>query len=449
MILIDRSRVLSFQACPRRRYLEYHHLGTGIQRKAKSLPLVFGSAFHEGSEQMLKGDIEGAVLRSQLFLSNVFEERGVSFDREEPRDVNVAWQFGMEEQGAMAEALLRGFWAYEGEALLRDFEILEVEREGRALLKEGVKYTLIHSEPATETQKAMEIEAVDYYQQTGSGPELVLMFRPDALIRERSTGDLYVISWKTCSTFGVKTTREAMVDMQSCSEVWGREQGDAVEAANAEQWGKRMKIEGVLYKFVCKGQRRKDNWDGLYKQSTHLIYGWRKLGRAADETDWSWSYEFPNEEDPNKMSRLGKGWQKVPIWREYPGGVKAWIGALAANEIFPRHTSALEAAFPGALPISRRPDEIERWKRQIIQQELTVAAKVEAVHIAMQTGDQLCIDSTLDANFPQHTRSCEEYSGCSMHDVCWVPTIGADPIGSGLYQIRTSTNHPEHGGDNE
>ena len=206
MILIDRSRILSYQACPRRRYLEYHFAGTGIQRKAKSLPLVFGSAFHEGSELMLKGNIEGAVLRAQLFLSNVFEERAVGFDREEPSDVSIAWQYGMEEQGALAEALLRGFWAYEGETFLEGFEVLEVEKEGRAELTRAFVQFEKHNEP------------------------MVLMFRPDALVRERSTGDLYVISWKTCSTFGPSTTRQARVDMQSLSEVWGRETQEELHA---------------------------------------------------------------------------------------------------------------------------------------------------------------------------------------------------------------------------
>ena len=60
-ILIDRSRILDFQACPRRRYLSYHYLGTGIQRKAKALPLVFGSAFHEA----IGGDAEGRISRER------------------------------------------------------------------------------------------------------------------------------------------------------------------------------------------------------------------------------------------------------------------------------------------------------------------------------------------------------------------------------------------------
>ena len=44
----DRSRIIAHQRCPRERYLAYHLNGVGIQRIRKSLPLQFGSAFHEG-----------------------------------------------------------------------------------------------------------------------------------------------------------------------------------------------------------------------------------------------------------------------------------------------------------------------------------------------------------------------------------------------------------------
>ncbi len=414
--LIDRSRVLDYQACPRRRYLAYHLHGTGIQRIAKALPLVYGSAFHEGCELMLKGDVEGAVLRARLYLSNVFEEKGVAFEGEIPKDADAAWQYGAEEQAAMAEAMLRGFWAYEGEWLLRDFDVLEVEQEGRAELSK----------------------------------DMALMFRPDALVREKSTGDLYEISWKTCATFQQKTIKQAMVDMQSCSEVWGRENDPSAEKVG--------KIEGVLYKFASKGTRRKDNWDGLYKQGTHLIYGWMK--REGTDVDWSWSYEWSdpgeiNIKTGNPVShKLGKGWKKVPIWREYEGGISAWIAALAANEIHPRDGKALEEAFPNALPVSRRVDEIESWKRSTIAQEERVRHDLGIIemiedNIATNGESPMEREVMLDELFPRHTNRCHDYSGCSMFDVCWTPSVSADPVASGLYKIRTETNHPEGKGGDE
>src|SRR5215472_9078274 len=161
-IEIDRSRIIEFQKCPRARYLAYHHLGTGLQRTRKSLPLQFGSAFHEGAEHLLQGNVEEAVLRAFLFLEQALNG-GTSFDGEEPKNVEDAMRYGREEQMALVEALLRGWHLYEGKEFLEQFEVISVEEEGRAELTEG----------------------------------LTLMFRPDAVVRERATGDCFVISWKT------------------------------------------------------------------------------------------------------------------------------------------------------------------------------------------------------------------------------------------------------------
>lgn len=428
MIQVDRSRVLSYQSCPRKRFLEYHFHGTGIQRVAKSLPLIFGSAFHAGTELLLTGNVEGAVLRSQLFLSNAFEEKGIGFDGETPANVEESMKYGMEEQGALAEALLRGFWAFEGEQFLKDFEVLEVEQEGRAALTPPTKYEF--TQPYGPK-----------YGSVVESDQMIWMFRPDALVRERLSGDLYVVSWKTCSMFTQRTINQCKVDMQSISEVWGVQNTLTIAGVLP------LQVEGVLYKFACKGTRRKDEYDGLYKQDSHLIYGWKKL--SGGEEDWSWAYKWTDPDEINPKTgkpvghTLGKGWMKVPIWRDYPGGVKAWIEALAAGEIAPRHESALAKVFPQALPISRRGDEIERWKRQTIAQETRIGELV-AIRAPWQEGLEPR-EEWLDENFPQYTHSCHAYSGCPYFDCCWTPAVTADPVGSGLYKIRTETNHPEKG----
>jgi hypothetical protein len=164
-----------------------------------------------------------------------------------------------------------------------------------------------------------------------------------------------------------------------------------------------------------------------------LIYGWHKLGDTPEEDDWSWRYAYPKE-DGSGESRLGKGWKLVPIWRDYPGGVKAWIGALHHRSIFPRYLDALSEVFPSALPVERRADEVERWKRQVTAQEQMIATALEEVD-----------ESTLDELFPQYTHSCHSYSGCPFIPICHE---GAAAEPGELYQIRTA-NHPESGDDSE
>jgi hypothetical protein len=404
MTLTDRSRIKAFQECPRSRYLGYHIGGIGLQRIRKSLPLQFGSAFHTGAERLLRGDVEGAVAVAHQYLNEQFAAHAVGFDGELPDDVEKALQYGREEQLALAEALLRGWWAFEGESFLENFDVIEVEREGRAQLSD----------------------------------DQTLMFRPDALVCDKASDDLYVVSWKTCATFGKRNVDQARHEMQSISEVWG------VENETCESAHPGLKVEGVLYKWIVKGRRDKDEWDGLYKQNTHLIYGWHKLGAGSGDDDWSWSFKWsdPSEINPKTGKAvghtLGKGWQKVPIWRDYPGGVKQWIDDLAHQRVNPRMIDPLLAVFPQALSVERPREHVESWRRQVIAQELYVNSMVKSVEANPTYSTEL-----LDSVFPQHTHSCHSYSGCPFIDICW---NGAKAEAGEIYQVR-SANHPEREGD--
>lgn len=410
---IDRSRVLDYQACPRRRYWSYHHNGTGLQRKSKSLALQFGSAFHEAAELLLRGDVEGAVARAHVFLDEQFAKQAVDLEME-PAHL----EYGMAEQKAIVEGLVRGWWAYAGERFLADFEVLEVEQEGRAELGDGIE----------------------------------LLFRPDALVREKLTGDLHVISWKTASTFGEKTTRSCQTDMQSMSEVWGllndgqvRDKGTHVEyqKPTAYPW----QIEGVLYLNCVKGQRKLDEYLGFKTQRTPLAYCWKKLNCDPDDQQFAWKWNY-TDEDSGKNTTLGKGWKLVSAWDNYPGGVKAWIEALAANEIRPRHVNALEAQFPQMLPVSRRVDEIESWKRQTVAQEQRIRNAVRIVELAKE-GAEMDFDAALDQVFPQNTRSCFDFnSKCSMYDLCWNESSKNKPEVLD-YFIPRLPNHPSEKEDGD
>lgn len=417
---IDRSRIIAFQTCPRMRWLSYHACGKGLQRKTKNLALNFGSAFHEGVGALLMGrGIEDAILTAFLFLSQALNG-ATSFDGEDPPDA----VYSREEQHALVEALLRGWNAYEGESFLRDFEVIEVEREGRAVLDAGGACHAYNC----GTSIGLKCDCQSIHDN-----ELVLMFRPDALVRERTSGDLYVISWKTRAKHDKRSYAQDRTDMQSISEVWG--------IMNSGHYGP-IAIEGTLYKYACKGSRRKDTWDGLWKQDSHLIYGWHKLGSTPEEDDWSWRYAWTSEDINPKTGKfierkLGPGWKKVPVWRDYPGGVKQWIDDLASRSVFPRHLDALSEVFPASMPVERRADEVERWKRQVIYQECFVA---EALPLVAETGP-----GALDELFPQYTHSCHSYSGCPFIPICHE---GAAAEPGELYQIRVA-NHPEGDDDGE
>jgi hypothetical protein len=428
----DRSGILEFQKCPRSRFYSRHFNGKGIEKLRKSLPLVFGSAFHIGTDPLLRGEgVELAVDAALTHLDQVFAVEGVDLEEKQTA-------YAVEEQRAIAEGLLRAWWIEKGQRFLDEFEVLEFEQEGRAVLKGRSTKTCPNCSAQSSKDAAFcggcgqEI----LHESFQDHAEIVLMFRPDALVRERLTGDYYIVSWKTASTFGAYTINSIQTDMQSMSEVFG------VEQANG------MNIEGVLYLFAIKGQRKFDDYLGFKTQNTPLAYGWMKLGNTPEEADWSWQYSWQTEEINSKTGKpvkttLGKGWKKVPIWSDYPGGVKAWVEALAAREISPRHINPFESIFPESMPISRRGDEIESWRRQVVSQEGRVRQRAKAVELAR--GDE----AMLDAEFPQHTQNCFSYnSPCAFFDICFKPAVKADPLGSGLYRIRQA-NHPEHGGNDE
>lgn len=397
---IDRTSILSAQKCPRDRFYSRHFGGKGIERIRKSLPLVFGSAFHAGAEALLAGDIELAVTKAINYLNLAFSVESVDLEEKETA-------YAIEEQKAIAEGLLRGWWAYDGPRFLRDFEVIAVEEEGRADLSD----------------------------------EMRLLFRPDALVREKSSGDYYIVSWKTASTFGQYTVNQCTTDMQSMSEVFG------VVSSHLDQplSGDPLSIEGVLYLYCVKGQRKMDDYLGFKTQNTPLAYAWMRPGPTPDETEWAHCYGWATEEINAKTNKpvgtkLGKGFRKVLVSSHYPGGVKAWIAALAAQEITPRHINALEGVFPQSMPVSRRGDEIESWKRQTVAAEMRIKSAVSQC-----TGD----DIDLDEFFPQSTARCFDFqSKCQFWDVCWLPAVKSDPLASGLYKIREA-NHPEKGTDNE
>lgn len=411
----DRSGILSWQKCPRDRYYSRHFGGRGIEKISKSLPLQFGAAFHEGSERLLKGDgIESAVSAALLYLDLAFSVAKVDMgDDNKPTEQIVA--YGIAEQRAIAEGLLRAWWIEKGAQFMEDFEVLEVEQEGRAQLT------------------GSDNRGLKGFSSDG----IVLMFRPDALVREKLSGDLYIVSWKTASTFGQYTINQIQSDMQSMSEVWGVEQMILGSTSVGEGLivTAQYRIEGVLYLFCVKGQRRMDDYLGFKTQDTPLAYGWKRDN--GPDTEWAFRYKWRSEEEGKKFTQLPKGFRKVSIWDNYPGGVKAWIETLAAREITPRHINPFEAIFPNSLPVSRRADEIESWRRQIVSQESRVRQRVIAVE------NDHGAEETLDREFPQSSARCFDYqSRCQFYEACFTPSVHADPLASGLYQIRIS-NHPE------
>lgn len=289
-VFVDRSRIEDFQRCPRKRYLTYHQGGRGIVPVKTPLPLAVGGSVHVGLAVLLqrgqsrwdkfnalafdtkdiewKTQIEDEAVRVALADFQQYTQAGLELDAFERAQMGPAQASGAAsgaatsagtfedqlvaqaralgmndaevaqyeaalrqnraagaggtegfekyleaEQSALVEALVRAYARRRLRPLLEQFEVLEVEREGEWKLSDWSSPE--HGPYAGEDQY-----------------ELWFMSRPDALLRERATNQLYLLSYKTTGAWDVRKARDAEHDMQGLSE------GVEVERRLAGWWQK-------------------------------------------------------------------------------------------------------------------------------------------------------------------------------------------------------------------
>ncbi len=214
----------------RKGYLRYLFKGTGLDSPRPSLPLIIGLTVHKGLETLLlTGDIEAAVKA----LTEEFSHVGGDSLEAYPREENLA----------LSEALVRGWHRSSYEAFLEEYEVLQVEKEVRALL----------------------------------APGLTLAARTDAVVRRRLDGNIFVWNWKTTSN---KTdwTEQWEDDIQMWTEAL------AIE----DDLG--LPVAGVIVEGLFKGSTR----GGLSTSPLLMGYtrmaGDRQVYRSGWEKGWT---KFP------------------------------------------------------------------------------------------------------------------------------------------------------------
>jgi len=372
-IFTDRSRIIAHQKCHRYRWWAYEWEDIGLEGNQINFPLLTGTYVHKLLEKVPTGDWEAAIPHIMADYHNVT----ASLTEDENYDMLI------EEQCALVEALVRGFVALRWPRLDREYKVLEVEKEYTLDLGSGVK----------------------------------LMTRLDWLVERKSDKRLYIVNFKTTKEANHFWVKQWPYDMQTISEVL------PVEAERG------VKLGGVLIEGLVKGRKsvQYPRESGNWYHSNVLTWAWRKVGSPPlEEEQWAARYEW--EEDGRKR-RLGKGWQRVPAWRDYPGGIKAWVEWVLAND-----PAAAEGCFVTIPPILRDEHEIEEWKQATVEQEIRIKEDCARVKFAGQP---------LAVLFPKHTANgnCVRPSECPYLDLCW-GVGGDDPLGTGRYQRRVP-NHPQ------
>lgn len=472
-LLTSRSRILTRQHCARARYWMDEALGTGFSPVKVAIPLATGGAVHAGLRTLMLGGMQPNIHWPVLIEAAVIDAcdhfQGECKDRQLDLDALESQSFVYAEQLALTEALVRLAGTRVIPRLLELYEVLEVERLDTAPLVAQERFSSSESPNGT-----IRIEA--------SLNEWSVLFRsiPDALVRSRADGDLYVISWKTTSEYSVQRDQDARTDMQGLSEAWAAERRLARWQKELDDWDdvgcptapelpqwfldhyaeKRVpQIRGVQMIYLVKGARRK-NPDGAYATQSSLIKGLRKTdltGLLAPEFATERFYTC-TEPHPFKYAKggtcpggvnhkRGEDWVSTNVW-ETDGGVKAWMELLDRGGVGGAGIAALDSAWVMPIPHFRTTASVRSWERQTKAGEakhardLLLIRQYEAGLAEHPEDSELweSWNSRLDEVFPQTTERCGDWFHrlCPAWNLCWGPPhVAQDPVGSGLYQIKT------------
>lgn len=374
--LFDRSRLETYQRCPRRYYYNYVYKGLGLQQSKRPLPLAFGGSAHLGLEQILRG--EGVDKGVAVALSEFeLQARGRGLLLEPNESAFAVYQ----EQSALLEALLRAWHLVRYPSFIEEYEVVDLERE----------------------------------EEWRAASDILFMARADGVLRQRATGDLYILSFKTTKQYDKKRSDEARSDIQGMSEL----------VAVEERLGER--VQGIQMEYLVKGRR--EEWpkgSGIYQTSSPLIRPWVSAdGRYAHSWDWT---------DLDGRHTLGTKYRKVFIPDQM--SVADWITMLASNTIQPEAGTCLDRFIVSPLPYLRNRDEVESWKRQVVVQAREMSDRGSIVErVREQEGLSL---EVLDPHFPQYRHSCNYPTKCAFKEACF----GAGPD-SPYYVEREPHHQPE------
>jgi hypothetical protein len=211
--------------------------------------------------------------------------------------------------------------------------------------------------------------------------------------------------------------------------------------------------------YLVKGPRPKDK-DGARRQNSPLIRGLRKLdptGLLAPEFATERFYTC-TEPHPFRWAKggtcpggvnhkRGDEWVGTNVW-ETDGGVKAWMELLDRGGVGLAGNAALESAWVMPVPHYRTAAAVASWERQTRAAEsrhardLALIRQYEAGLAEHPEDDQLWAswNSRLDELFPQTTERCGDWfhRRCPNWELCHgAPHVAQDPVGSGLYQLKS------------
>ncbi len=249
-----------------------------MESSTPPIPLLIGLTLHKGQEELL---LTGDSSHSRAELRKEFSRLTANVSEE------IRTGHTLDQALHLAEALHLGWALAKWPAFQEQFEILHVEKEERLRLSSGQ----------------------------------VFMARADAVVRERSSGFIYVFNWK--STKKKKDWNTMWLrDVQAWTEAM------VIEQALGEA------VSGCIFEGFFKGVELGPIW------SSPLIYGFRN---GAGEVSSTWK----------------RGWDRLAAWREF--GLDSWFAKLSPATI---HDQFLRSE-----PVLKNDEVVREWLEQVVMKE--------------------------------------------------------------------------------
>lgn len=303
----DRSRHVADWKCPRARYWGYDAYGHGVSKGSTSLELYLGTTVHDAlaSIAILTKDGQQVDI-DELALAAAGQMR-LSLA---PEDGELADRDFADEQAALVEGLVRGFYKHVWPRIMREYPvILYVEEE---------------MEYPHDLNGRLCVDS----------PTAIFMSKPDLIVCDEAREAVVYFEYKTTSTK---------------KESWINSWDTAVQLHSTIRAVKHttgIDVNTVVIQGLYKG------YEAYGKQSSPMCYAYKKSGNPPFSTD-QLSYEYR------------AGLKKFPAW-DLPGGVKDWVEGMPE--------AMLSDQYPQTPPIFLNDDLIDSFFRQAAIREAEIVA---------------------------------------------------------------------------
>ncbi len=404
-LYLSRSPIETFRACPRQYFYNYCYQHpekefrgkiTGVIPKLYNVFFELGTAVHEGIHRLDKSasNIGEVMDTANDYIKKCGEIGWYNVDH----DNEYAQDFTTKELANLASSLLYCWYFFEFHELSKKYSIIAKEK------------------PISEVFKI------------GESDNLIYEYRPDALLRDRQTGDVINYSLKTVTNWDWRSALDYQNALQVYTEIYGAEKIlESAIAAKPELKAKLpTKVRGTRFCFLVKGNREKVYGEnGSYSHDVidnPLLRGYKNI--MGGSITYAHEKRYPKPENKSGYGLLTKGWEEFRIAEEPTLGnsplerLKNWIDKIRNRETIGLK-QGLEAILGNTIVLPDEYTKSEEEVREVIigfkATSAEILRKLKAYEAAKVNGKEKW---GLANHFPKTHSNCTRYGKCTYYDVC-------------------------------